>query len=51
MGKEIVRKDNYGASECLARGVLGDAANVEAAFGIVFSLCGNSSVSPPACGR
>ena len=39
-----------GAYEILASGVLGDATNFEAAFGIAFSLCGNSSGSLPACG-
>ena len=39
-----------GIVEMLAGGVLGDAANFEAAFGIVPSLCRNSSGHPPTCG-
>ena len=46
---EVVGKDERctatGASEMLAGSVLGAAHNVEAAFGIVFS------VTSPACGR
>ena len=54
MGKDVGMKElstATGVSEILARGVHGAATSFEAAFGIVFSPCGNSSGSRPACGR
>ena len=54
IGKEVVGIVELwtaaGVFEVLAGGVLGAAANLNAAFGIV-SFCRNSSGSPPACGR
>ena len=52
-GKEVVGKEELctatGVFEVLAGGVLGVAANVDAAFGIVPSFFRNSSGSLPAC--
>ena len=55
IGTQVVGKEELctgtGVFEMLAGGELGAAANLVADFGIVCSLCGNSSGSPPAYGR
>ena len=55
IGKVVVGMNELGtavgAFEMLARGVLEAAGNFGAAFGVVCSLCGNSSGSPAAWGR